>query len=194
MAEKLSGNAFSLAAGKGGTHYFLIAKRSHWRTDEATVDAFVRACVERGYSESWLRAGKGAPRGESPTVQAPPLPTHVVDTLSMAREAVARLVKARIPRGEAWDLIDLVADDVRDDPSVADYVAAAMAHPRAQALIAANRPRLPTPPPPMDRQDDPNEPRLLAGRRDVRDEVPPKGEPEGPSNVRRRATSKGHRR
>jgi hypothetical protein len=118
----------------------------------------------------------------------------VVDTLSIAREVVARLGKERIAPGDAWALIELIADEV-EEPSVADYLQAALAHPRAQALLAATRPRLPTPPPPVDTQRDPTiEPRLLPGARDVRLKVPAKGKPQRPPNVRRTAVSKGNKR
>lgn len=195
MSDGLSGNSFSLAAKKRGGHYFLIANRG-WRTEAETVDAFVRACVERGYNEKWLRVGEGAPQGQS-LVQSLPLPTLVLDTLATARQAVDRLVKSGIPRGEAWELIEAVAEQVANEaepPSTADYVAAAMAHPRAQALLAANRPRLPTPPPPVTEYAERGAEGRLLLRGNVGLEVPRESEGQRSPNVRRRAVPKGHKR
>jgi hypothetical protein len=197
MSEGLSGNAFSLAAKKRNTHYLLIADRG-WGANAKTVDAFVRACVERGYNEKWLRVGEGAPQGHR-LAQAQPLPTLVLDTLATARQAVDRIVKSGIPRGDAWSLIEDVAQAVASEvepPAPADYVAAAMAHPRAQALLAANRTRRPTPLPPVTEHFEPGlEKRLLVGAGgNVGLEVPGEGDPQRPPNVRRRAVPKGNKR
>jgi hypothetical protein len=111
----------------------------------------------------------------------------MVDTLSMARMAVDRLVSAGIPRGEAWELVDSAAQSV-DEPSMVNYLTTAFG-------LSRKRPRLPTPPPPMDTQHE-HEARqlLLPGRGHVRNEVPAKGEAQRPANVRRRPATKGHRR
>lgn len=111
----------------------------------------------------------------------------IVDTLSMARLAVDRLVAAGIPRGEAWELVDSIADTV-DEPSTLNYLSAAI-------RLSRTRPRLPTPPPPVSEHIEPGaEKRLLPRDSRVGLEVPGKREPQGPPNIRRRAVSKGHKR
>lgn len=112
----------------------------------------------------------------------------MVDTFSMARFAMERLVGVGIPRGEAWDLLAAVADSV-EEPSMLNYFTEAV-------RLSRTRPRLPTPPPPVTEYAEPGpaEKRLLGSGGSVRDEIPAKGEPQRSPNVRRRAVPKGHKR
>lgn len=90
-ADGLSYGAFSELAGKKIGHYRSIGTRG-WGAKQETRDAFVRALVERNWSQEWLLLGVGEKRTDGKVV-ATPERASMDDVRAMRWRAIQELVE-----------------------------------------------------------------------------------------------------